>query len=707
MKKNASIRFILRNQGEKFLFSPLLIALILAVLLFIIIPPFEKYQLELKETFQVEKPGGISFYDDIDSDGFSEYIIAFKNSVNELAVKIMTHDNRLLDQWNFRGEPPPLKFTMPVYCGDFDADGFSEIYAINLVNDSIFLNIISPKKSAGINRKNIFIDKIADYHPINDFSVNFEHLADFYPGGNKELIFGIYAGFSLQPRQVYVYDIHNNNLNKSPSAGVLLNNLSILDLDGDGLLEILGSNCGPGNIKPWNPIPYRDSSSYLMVLNNKLKFAFEPIEFPAYKSVVSAIPIVFQGDTNILTVFINFGVQAIPNSLNLFDITGKQLVEKQISSDLSDIKIVFGDKQIGKFSPVFLSDKLGDIYKIDEQLNLVYETTIADHDKFISMDVDEDGEDQLVSFSGNTHKLIVTRQGFKYPTTASILPSENPMFRLSLKHYGPGKTDIFLQKGAQCYLITYKINPWFQFRIVLYLGILFVLWFFIFLLKKLYKYQIIKQQRLQQEITSLQFNSINKQISPHFIFNALNSISSSIYKEEKDDAYSFITKFSMLFRELLQNSDTISRTLENELAFVKNYIDLEKFRFKNTFDYRVELSPEVNLSMEVPKMIIQIFAENAVLHGLRPIESGGLLIISIDKKDNEIIIRIHDNGIGREKARENGSTGSGNGLGIIRQILELYRKLKGIKIECRISDLKNADESPSGTLVEIKIPVND
>ncbi|MDZ7742442.1 MAG: hypothetical protein U5Q03_12000 [Bacteroidota bacterium] len=125
-----------------------------------------------------------------------------------------------------------------------------------------------------------------------------------------------------------MYDIVNERLLHSPRAGVILGSNKILDLDKDGYFEITGNTSGPGNIKASDSIPYRDSSSYLMVLNHELEFEFEPIEFPVYKSSVVTQPLI-QGDSIYLLVLSrNSGIQAMQNTLRLCNTKGELLRKK-------------------------------------------------------------------------------------------------------------------------------------------------------------------------------------------------------------------------------------------------------------------------------------------------------------------------------------------------------------------------------------------
>ena len=96
------------------------------------------------------------------------------------------------------------------------------------------------------------------------------------------MIFNIYAGYSIQPRNIYVYDILNDILKKSPKAGVVLNDIKIFDIDNDGQYELSGYTSGPGNIRKEMGIPYSDSSSYLMLINEDMADVLDSLMKRAY-----------------------------------------------------------------------------------------------------------------------------------------------------------------------------------------------------------------------------------------------------------------------------------------------------------------------------------------------------------------------------------------------------------------------------------------
>jgi hypothetical protein len=130
---------------------------------------------------------------------------------------------------------------------------------------------------------------------------------------------------------------------------------------------------------------------------------------------------------------------------------------------------------------------------------------------------------------------------------------------------------------------------------------------------------------------------------------------------------------------------------------VKNYLELQKIRFKNKFEYSTLIDQAIPRDMQVPKMIIHSYAENAIKHGLMHRVKDGKLNIDVERRDACIIISVEDNGIGREKAAELNTNSTGLGLKMMTRIISLYRKLFQTEISQSIEDLTDDAGNPAGT----------
>ncbi len=211
---------------------------------------------------------------------------------------------------------------------------------------------------------------------------------------------------------------------------------------------------------------------------------------------------------------------------------------------------------------------------------------------------------------------------------------------------------------------------------------------------------------LQNQISELQLKTINNQLNPHFTLNAFNSIASLLKKEKGDTAYDYFIKFSNLVKSNLLSADQISRTIEEELNMVRNYLDIQKLRFEDRFIYDISINDNVDTKWKIPKMTIQNYIENAVKHGLKDKKSDGLLQIDISKNNNHISIHITDNGVGRKRASKTKTDSTGMGMLVMNHYFTLLNKYNSVKIKQEIVDLYDEKGNPAGTKVILEIPIN-
>jgi len=193
------------------------------------------------------------------------------------------------------------------------------------------------------------------------------------------------------------------------------------------------------------------------------------------------------------------------------------------------------------------------------------------------------------------------------------------------------------------------------------------------------------------------------------LFNALNSINNYILSNNKNEASKYLTKFSGLIRLVLENSKREYVSIYEEVKANKLYLDIESCRLKNKLDYDFIIDKSIDqFSVKVPALLIQPFLENAIWHGIQPLDKKGEISVTISKKELFLQIEVIDNGIGRKKSREINKNNKlkKHSMGIeiswerVKVLEQLYKK--GVNIEYQ--DLHDKTEAV-GTLVRISIPV--
>lgn len=194
--------------------------------------------------------------------------------------------------------------------------------------------------------------------------------------------------------------------------------------------------------------------------------------------------------------------------------------------------------------------------------------------------------------------------------------------------------------------IYYKL--WF---IILFAAMIVTL---IYLYYRYQLYEIRKEKELKEQLQTLEQEMLKSQMNPHFLFNAMNSIQSFIATNDKAMAYEYIGRFSRVMRNFLDFGEKNTIPLQEEIDNLTDYIVLESIRFEGLFTYEFHLSEEVQKRMhelEIPTYLLQPVVENAIEHGIRPLNQGGHIDLYFDVRDNLIEVRIRDNGIGLSKGK--------------------------------------------------------
>jgi ligand-binding sensor domain-containing protein len=209
--------------------------------------------------------------------------------------------------------------------------------------------------------------------------------------------------------------------------------------------------------------------------------------------------------------------------------------------------------------------------------------------------------------------------------------------------------------------------------------------------------------QVKMQLAKSQLSALQAQMNPHFIFNSISSIQNFIMSNKREEAYDYLTSFSKLIRNTLNNSRSQFISLSKELETIQLYMQLEQRRYNNKFDFHHEISPELDPeSIVLPASLIQPLLENAVWHGVMMITSGqrGKIKLEILQEDAFLRINVTDNGGG---LKESNAAHQSLAISIIEEQLALLsinsEKNTMLKVE-----LKTA---PNGveTLATFKIPL--
>ena len=226
---------------------------------------------------------------------------------------------------------------------------------------------------------------------------------------------------------------------------------------------------------------------------------------------------------------------------------------------------------------------------------------------------------------------------------------------------------------------------------------------FIYLLLKFRFDRKVKSQKQEYNALKLEQRALRSQMSPHFIFNIIASLQYLVVEGSRDKAMRFLEMFSKSLRNLLDQSNENAISIQEEIKFLTEYIELEKFRAEDLFDFSINTEPK-DIEGKIPTFVIQPFVENAIKHGLKNVTSKSKLEIYFRKVNQFIEVEVTDNGIGRAASNPTKKKKQSHGIRLVKERLRIHnRKAENVIIE----DLRDADGQDVGTKVIIQIKLQD
>lgn len=237
------------------------------------------------------------------------------------------------------------------------------------------------------------------------------------------------------------------------------------------------------------------------------------------------------------------------------------------------------------------------------------------------------------------------------------------------------------------------------------LSILFFVSLFYFILSRRFKIAQREQELLVKQLQAEQ-KALRAQMDPHFVFNIISSAQYLIAESSREKANKFLDMFADSMRNILDQANTNFITIDNEIKFLTEYIQMERFRLEDQFDFEIKANfSEGEGNNFIPPFIIQPLVENAIHHGLRNKDGKGHLTLQFQIEQAFLKISITDNGIGRKEANlhlKNKSKKQSHGIRIIKERLSLHNKLEQNII---IEDLYNEKNQAIGTKINLSIRI--
>jgi ligand-binding sensor domain-containing protein len=216
-----------------------------------------------------------------------------------------------------------------------------------------------------------------------------------------------------------------------------------------------------------------------------------------------------------------------------------------------------------------------------------------------------------------------------------------------------------------------------------------------------------KELQLNWKLASAEMNALRSQMSPHFIFNALNAVNRFIWAEQPKEASNYLIKFSRLTRRVLENSREQWISLSEDVKTLRAYLELESVNIEHGLDFSITVADDVDAdAVQVPPMLLQPFVENALKHGLRGKQAKGSIVIHVAIEGHELKCTIEDDGVGRSDTLAHVREGHTSlGTKITAERIEVINALKKTNARFSYVDKKDSAGHGLGTIVILYLPL--
>lgn len=269
-----------------------------------------------------------------------------------------------------------------------------------------------------------------------------------------------------------------------------------------------------------------------------------------------------------------------------------------------------------------------------------------------------------------------------------------------------------LDSNQQCTVIPAPKAWWQKWWVWLLLTLLMALTVWLIARKyETHRHQMaLKQLQREKRQKELQVTTIRMKAIPHFHANVLASIEYFMMNNSVDEATHYLKLYSNFTNLSLADMDRPSRSINEEIEYVKNYLELEKLRYGERLRYSIQVAENVDRQAQLPTMLLHTYCQNAIKHGIGNKEGGGQvdIIVSQNTLNGETYtnVQVKDNGVGRAEAARLNANSTKMGLKILMEQISLYNQSNPYHISQSVVDLYDDQAKPAGTCYEMTIPVD-
>ncbi len=683
-----------------YLLKPWFLALLFTLLLVWLIP-FGKSKYVIQVDNLINRPGAWQDYHDLNHDGVLEKIyLVTKDAFSFIAI---TSKDRSIDQWNINGKfhdyPDFITY------GDITGDGNEEVFVFYERNDSLFLCCINAYYEPGFHFQDLFIDRLHRKFNSTWYEVNQPQFYDSNQDGVPELYFSLYGAYAIQPRDMYKVDFVSRKVTRSNLGYTRITGFAFGELSKNGSKDLLINTGSSANVHE-DSLLYNDRFTWLMAMDGNLRFLFSPVKlFPIY-SVNIAVPLPGEGRFFEMIYYESKSQSMLV--LAKYNQEGTILDSAQYPVYIAPM---MSDNFSLRYEPKFpwvCFDEQGNYYSLDTALHMKYLAKIDPNYYFKNTVLfDEDSVQEYLFYAPKKKEWIITSENLNIILRIPVgaISIDQPFFLTILekdrRHIKFSLTNTHFES-----MITCTHNPWYYWRFVIYILIYAALLALFNHLRHVWENQVRERMSAEKSMLQLQLSSLASQLDPHLTFNLLNNVSYILLKHDENEIHRSFTRLTSYIRNSLVKSGMLVITLREELEFTSAYLELQKALMKERLDWSVTVTPEVPPEFRIPRMCLQNLVENAIKHGLRPKPEGGTINIRIERQNDKVVISVRDNGIGKGTDSVMPESGSGKGLGILREFFALLNRINAEKASMSFEYLADEQGHPAGAESLIIIPVD-
>lgn len=673
---------------------PAVLSLLLAIIVWQFLPiSTAKYKITEIKTEPIQD-SVILIYDDLDFDGISEYYYTGYENGRLFATLFTTE--QVINQYNFNGVR--TDFIDTHLSGDFNNDKKKEVYFFFLRKDSLFVSWIDYANLEKSNKEGRFLTTILNAER-KSFSINDALFEDINYDGFKELLFIANSGFPKKPRKIGIYNIKEDKVKLSEDLGVYLCDMDLYK-HSDSIYIIISNYASSNYYRDTSGMKMHDLAAYKLIFNTNLQPVINPGRYDGDYVMHLTYKLSTSKGDKLLSILANQwnkrGYELSTRNLQWQQGNYKRF--SQNSDTIMQFQVFTNRYGISSICALHVNNR---VMILDDELKIKHSRkSLLTHLLSPIKDINHDGKPELIFVTSQPDELAIYQDDLGHPVSVKLKGTGKVKY-INVRLRGEKEPFFTIQADNRVYTMRFEFNPFYYLNILFLAGIYGFIFGIFFIIRTV---RSKKQLEIEQKITELKLLSLQNQMDPHFTFNVLNTIGSVILQGRPEESYSMLMKYSKLLRSTISSSDTICRTLEEEVSFVTNYLELQKQRYGHLLRYSIEIDKSIDLQCLIPKMAILIYTENAIKHGILAKSEGGTVEIQIMPEGDTIVITITDDGVGRKQALLNKTRGTGRGLTIMNDCYTILNSANSNLIYSQIIDLVSPSGESIGTKVIINIP---